>query len=86
MFKGFLDGAQDFLSWLTDTNAMIPVLSGVISGTLAFAIQSLIKWIQGLKVALAEANILAGGIPMLIGLVERYTIFALLVKQQPLLH
>lgn len=66
--KVFLDNSQKVLSFLTDTNALIPVLAGVIGGALVFSVQSLVKWIQGLKVALAEVNILAGGIPMLVGL------------------
>ena len=67
--KGFLDGAQNVLSWLTNTNALIPVLAGLIGGVLTLAIQGLVKWIQGLKVALTEVNLLAGGIPLLIGLI-----------------
>ena len=67
MFKGFIGGATEVLKWLTDVNAMLPIVAGLISGLLASAILKGTFTLEGFNAALIKTNILSGGIPMLIG-------------------
>lgn len=65
--KGFLEGSQEVLSFLTDINGAIPILAGLISGVLVSAILKGTITVEGFNAALIKANILSGGIPLLIG-------------------
>lgn len=65
--KGFLEGSQEVLSFLTDVNGAIPILAGLISGVLVSAILKGTITVEGFNAAMIKANILSGGIPLLIG-------------------
>ncbi len=67
--KGFLDIAQGVLSWLTETNALVPILIGFIAGGLTSAIKGLIVWIQTLIAEGGALNVVFGGLPIIIGLI-----------------
>lgn len=67
MFKGFIGGVTEVIKWLTDVNAMLPIVAGLIGGLLASAILKGTFTLEGFNAALVKTNILSGGIPMLIG-------------------
>lgn len=66
--KGFLDGSQKVLSFLTDINGMIPVLIGLIAGGLTTALTAGWSASEKLSWSLIKVNILSGGLPIVIGL------------------
>ena len=66
--KDFLDGARATLSFLTDAEAAVGALAGVITGVLVAALIKGTFTVEGFNAALLKANILSGGIPLLVGL------------------
>lgn len=71
MFKGFIEGATKVIKFLTDINAIVPILIGLLAGGLYKSIFSIIGAIKAFTVALAEAGMVAalstGGLSVLVG-------------------
>ena len=69
MVKNMLDTAITFVDWMDKMGAGIPILAGIISGLLFVAVIKLNGGLEKLNFALIKTNLLAGGLPLLIGLV-----------------
>ena len=66
--KGFLDGSQEIISFLTEINGAIPIFAGLLAGVLFSSILVVDKGVKKLTISFSALNLVSGGLPVLIGL------------------
>jgi TP901 family phage tail tape measure protein len=67
--KNIVTSLKSMVEWIDKTNAIIPVLAGLISGVLVSAISALVISVRALIVEGIQFNVLMGGLPVIIGTV-----------------
>lgn len=79
--KNIISGLTQIVIWIDKTNAIIPVLAGVISTVLVIAVKSLSISIKSLVADFSLLNVFMGGLPIIIGLaVTGLTAFGLAIS------
>jgi TP901 family phage tail tape measure protein len=67
--KWLIGGLSSILDFMAQLGGVIPIVAGIISGALVASLVALRGGIEKVNIELIKANVLSGGLPVLIGLI-----------------